>query len=113
MPSPYPQTYETGAFMPPKDRKPQKPKSQRDRQPKRGGKGWLMLGLGEEETGMAPGKAIHFAQELCPDVEVPSVEEVRSAHPEELFVGTTANGESVSLRSLVAGEDPEPEPGSE
>lgn len=74
--------------------------------------GWLMLGLAGEETGMPAGRALHIAEALCPDDDdVPTVDEVRTAFPEPLHVGQTADDEPVTLRALAAGERPDkPEP---
>jgi hypothetical protein len=70
-----------------------------------GGKGWLMLAVGTTETASAPGKALHLAEALCPEVDLPTVDEVRAAYPEAVYVGQSGGtDESVSLRSLSPAE---------
>lgn len=88
---------------PTKPTKPSKPTPQ----------GWLMLGVGGDEVGMPGGRAVHWAAAICPDAEIPTVDEVRAAYPEALSVGQTADGQPVTLRALVGldeDEEPEPEP---
>lgn len=90
--------YPRGAPMPPK-----KPKAK----PSKAHQGWLVLALGDEETAMPGGKAVRLAAALCPDADGPTVGEVRAAFPESAYVGQTADGQAVSLRSLVADDEPD------
>ena len=86
-------------------RKPDRGKPDKAAKPSKAHQGWLMFALGDEETALPGGKAVRWAAAVCPDDEAPTVGEVRAAFPESVYVGQSANGEAVSLRSLVAADE--------